>query len=232
MPVHLDRLEDNASVVLRSAALFRALAPRWIGELAAIAVARSYPRGTIVFRQGEACPGIFVVVAGSVRVFKSSAQGKDHVLHLAGPRTTFAEVAVLGGFPCPATAEAVEDTTCLLLPSRDVAALLAAHHELCLQLLSGMAAWVRHLASLLEDVVLRDAGGRLARYLLDRAGPSGAAGFTLPMLKKDLASHLNLTSETLSRTLRRFVDAGLLAVDGQRVQVLDGPGLRALADGA
>ena len=72
-------------------------------------------------------------------------------------------------------------------------------HQLCLGMMAGLAFWVRHLVGLMEDIVLRDAAGRLARYLLN--SPTAADGaIELPTLKRHVASHLNLTSETFSRT--------------------------------
>jgi len=100
-----------------------------------------------------------------------------------------------------------------------------------LQLMSSMAFWVRHLIGLMEDIVLRDAAGRLARHLLEACGVEGQT-FTLPGLKKDLASHLNLTSETVSRTLRRFADAGLIQqLEGGRLRILRRDDLKNVADG-
>jgi CRP/FNR family transcriptional regulator len=96
--------------------------------------------------------------------------------------------------------------------------------------MASMAIWVKHLLGLVEDVVLRDAAGRIARYLLD--APHGIDGSVqLPSLKKHLASHLNLTSETLSRTLRRLEDLGLITSDADRgIVIVDRPGLQAAAD--
>jgi CRP/FNR family transcriptional regulator len=120
----------------------------------------------------------------------------------------------------------------VLLPADRFHRLLRENHELCLQLLGGMAGWVRQLVGLLEDVVLRDATGRVARYLLEADHSGGTGAFRLPMLKKDLAGHLNLTSETLSRTLRRLADGGLIALgEGQQIRICDAAGLRAAAEG-
>jgi DNA-binding transcriptional ArsR family regulator len=94
-----------------------------------------------------------------------------------------------------------------------------------------MAFWVRHLVELMEDIVLRDAAGRLARHLLEACGSEGEM-FVLTSLKKDLASHLNLTSETFSRTLRRLANAGLIEqLDGGRLRILRRDDLKNLADG-
>ena len=104
---------------------------------------------------------MYVVGSGLVRVFKTAPNGKEHVLHLVGPGNTFAEVAAIGGFDCPANAEAIAPTTCVLLPRAPLKRLMEQDHPLCLQLMTGLTLWVRHLVSLMEDVVLRDAAGRM-----------------------------------------------------------------------
>lgn len=222
----------TAEQILRKCGLLSGLSDEWLKLLATEAVVRRFEKGRRIFRQGDECPGVYCVGQGLVRVFKVSPGGKDHVLHFAEPGKTFAEVAALGGFAMPAHAEALEDTVCALLPIHRFQALLKRHHELCLQLLSGMSIWVRHLIGLMEDLVLRDASGRVARHILEADTSGGQQPFALRMLKKDLASHLNLTSETLSRTLRRLAESGLVELgEGQQIRILDVAGLGDVAHG-
>jgi CRP-like cAMP-binding protein len=199
-------------------------------RLVRMAVERKFRKGEVIFREGDPAPGIFIVSEGLVRIYKLAATGKEHVLHLAGPGMTFAEVAVFGGFPCPATAEAVEDTACVLLPTEPLASALQENHRLCLQILSSMAIWVRSLVSLLEGIVLRDAAGRVAGYLLQVHSQQGT-NIALPGLKKHIASHLNLTSETLSRTLRQLRDDKLIAETQNGLVIEDVKGLQRIAQG-
>jgi CRP-like cAMP-binding protein len=221
----------DTEAILRAAFLFQEVRPAGLRRLAAMAGSRSYRKGAVIFRQGDPCTGIYVVARGLVRLFTLAPSGKEHVLHLAGPGQSFAEVAVIGGFECPATAEAVEATICALLPSDAFLRLLREDHDLCLQLLAGLTQRVRQMVGLLEDLVLRDATGRLARHLLEKS--RGLAGvIPLPSLKRHLASHLNLTSETLSRTLRKLADAGIIESRGARaLKVLDPRGLARAAEG-
>ena len=217
--------------IIETSPFFCELGPESLGRLAEIGKLVSYVKGAMVFRQDDPCPGLFVVGSGTVRIFKLAASGKEHVLHIVGPGATFAEVAVIGRFPCPAFAQAVEDTRVVLLPAERFVGTLETNHTLCLQLMGSMARWVRHFVGLMEDIVLRDAGARLARHLL-QASSGDQATFALPNLKKDLASHLNLTPETFSRTLRRLADAGLIQqVDKQRLRILHPDKLQDLADG-
>lgn len=219
---------DPAAIVL-GCRLFARLKPAARTRLASLAVLREAPRGRTLFRQGDDCPGVFVVGTGLVRVFKLAPSGKEHVLHLAGPGATFAEAAVIGGFACPAFAEAVEDSVVALLPTEAFMAFLASDHQACIDLLAGLAGWLHHVVDLLEDITLRDAAGRLARHLLQLAATDGTV--ELPSQRKHLASQLNLTPETLSRTLRRLHDDGCISSDRERLAVLDRERLSSVAEG-
>jgi CRP/FNR family transcriptional regulator, dissimilatory nitrate respiration regulator len=223
-------MANDPRTILSACGFFRAVHGASLDRLINMSLIKRYERGTVVFRQGDPCPGVFVVGTGLVRVYKMSPAGKEHVLHLVAPGGTFAEVAAIGGFDCPAFAEALEETTCVLLPAGPFARALREDHPLCLQLMGSMAMWVKHLVALLEDIALRDAAGRVARYLLGVAR-AGDGRVQLPSLKKHLASHLNLTSETLSRTLRRLNDEGLVATDGEDLVVRNRDGLARTAEG-
>jgi len=217
--------------ILHGCKLFSPVEPPGFARLVAIARLCRFRKGELIFREEDECPGVYVVGSGQVRVFKTAAGGKEHVLHIVGPGHTFAEVAAIGGFNVPASAEAVADTVCALLPLERFRKALAEDHALCLGMMTGMTLWVRHLVNLMEDVVLRDAAGRLARFLLS-SPPAQAGTIELPALKRHLASHLNLTSETFSRTLRRLVDAGLIAeADNTHVRLLDRDALSQVAEG-
>ncbi len=221
----------DVRTVLCSCGFFRAVKGRSLDRLLGMSQIRRYGAGEMIFRQAEPCPGVFIVGTGLVRVYMISPAGREHVLHLVSPGATFAEVAAIGGFECPAFAEALEETVCVLLPAERFSRALREDHELCLQLMASMAGWVKHLLGIVEDITLRDAIGRVARYLLTAAtGVNGKV--QLPSLKKHLASHLNLTSETLSRTLRRLMDMELIeANDAQGLFVKDREHLAMIAEG-
>jgi CRP-like cAMP-binding protein len=216
---------------IRRCQLFAEVDPQRCQKLAEISRRCQFARQQMIFHQGQECPGVFIVDSGSVRVFKTSPAGKEHVLHMVGPGQSFAEVAAIGGFPCPAHAEAVEPTRCVLIPVDRFRDQMRRDHQLCLEMMTGMSFWVRRLISLMEDLVLRDALGRTARFLLE--SETDADGLVkLPSLKRHVASHLNLTSETLSRTLSRLIEAGLVVEhEKNRVELRDPRQLRAVSEG-
>ena len=161
-------MSEKTREILRKCPLFSGLEDEMLGLLADEAVIKRYARGTRVFSEGEPCPGLYVVDTGQVRIFQLAPSGKLHALHFAEGGRTFAEVAAMGGFGCPAHAAAVEDTVCARILTERFRHLLRTSHALCLQLLTGMSVWVRQLVGLLGDVVLRDASGRVAQYLMQR----------------------------------------------------------------
>ncbi len=222
----------DARHVLESCSFFSGLDPQRLALLASGGRLLQHAKGETIFRQGEAVPGIYVLGSGLVRVYQLGASGREHVLHLVGPGATFAEVAVLGDFPAPATAQASRRSQSLLLPAAWLRAKLREDHELCLQLMSSMAFTVKRLVGQIEGIVLRDAAGRVAHYLLLQTVMADGS-LELPTRKKDVASHLHLTSETLSRTLRQLqTQAVIESRPRQRIAITDRKRLTAIAEGS
>lgn len=210
--------------------LFAGVDAARLDQLTRLAHGHTVGPRSMVFRQGDACPGIVIVVAGTVRVFKLAPNGKEHVLRLIPPPEAFAEVAVLGDFDCPACAETTETTSYIVVPAAPFRRMLDEDHGFCRQLLGGVARWVHRMVDLLEDVVLRDATSRIGKHLLAHSD-RGDGRVALEGSHKDVALHLNLTPETLSRGLRRLTDAGLLEQLDHGSRVVDRVGLEQVADG-
>lgn len=132
--------------VITSCRLFSGIGPEQVATLAGMSVQVDYSANEMVFSQGDACPGIFVVHDGLVRLFRSGVNGDQHVLHLCGPGQSFAQVAVFAGFELPASATAVQPTQCLMIPTDRLQRQLAQDHALCRQLpLGGSTAWLLDL---------------------------------------------------------------------------------------
>ncbi len=205
----MTKINDDESTrrVLGGCPLFSRLSPSSVESLVEAASWREFQADQTVFSQGDVCPGVFVVDKGVVRIFCDGTDGKRHILHLCGPGQSFAEVAVFADFALPASASSVQASRCVLVPAPAIQKLIATEHDFCRQMLAGMAFWTRHFTELLGDLVLLDSSERVMNYL--SALPTNDQGFTvLPAAKKEIASHLNLSSETFSRALRHLKERG------------------------
>jgi len=188
--------------------MFRSLDDGHLEEVAGVAELQSFPGGKLIYSQQSPSKGLYVVASGRVKVFQHSPEGKEYIIHIVTRGATFAEMATLGRFPCPASVVTMESSELVFLPAEKFLHVLEGNSALCIEMMKGMAAWQCQLISSLENVVLRDSLGRLAVYLLSLVNGSNDVPprVRLPIKKRDLAFHLALTPETLSRTFARLVE--------------------------
>jgi CRP-like cAMP-binding protein len=203
---------------LRGCQLFVGLPAADIEAIASFAVPKHLGKGEYLFREGDRSEGFYIVQKGAIKVHRVSAAGKEQVIHLFRPIESFAEASLANPSGYPADALATEATTVLLLPKNDFVEVLRRRPDLALRMLGSMSQHLRVLVGLLDDLTLKDMETRLANWLLKRcpqANNDHAVEIKLDRTKRVLAAEMGTTSETLSRTLAKFRDRGLLRVSGQ-----------------
>lgn len=200
-------------------------------RLAGQAEVRRTSRGTLVFLEGEEAAGIFLILAGRVRIVRSSEDGREQVLHEERAGSTLAEVPVFAGGGYVGSAVAVEDSVVLFVPRPALEAALARHPASATEVIRILAGRIRKLAEVVEDLSLRDVTSRTAGYLLREMQRESDAIVQLPPTREELAAHVGTVREQASRALSRMRAGGVIAIEGNRVNILDLDRLRGMARG-
>ncbi|MCL5961172.1 MAG: cyclic nucleotide-binding domain-containing protein, partial [Chloroflexi bacterium] len=112
--------DADAMEFLKRIAYFEALGDVDLYRVARKVLVRRFPKGAVIFLEHGACDGIYFVRSGQVKVFKTSAEGKEQVLRLMKEGDSFNDVPVFDGGPNPASAEAATDATTYMIPKRDL----------------------------------------------------------------------------------------------------------------
>lgn len=213
--------------LLRSIATFRDLDDAVLTELSQHSVTRRLEKGSVVFREGERPQALHYLVAGQVKRSVCNTDGDEKVIEVFLPKHFIGDAELFSERLCRSRAEATCDGVLLSIGKEALLALVGRSPEIGLKLLKALAD--RHYM-LEQDIVTRrfqSTADRVLDYLCDRVVESDGetAIVNLGTSKQVMASHLDMSPETLSRNLRRLMDAELINVCGRRVRIH----LRALA---
>ena len=209
--------------------LFADLSEGALARVADAALARTYEPGETIIFEGDPCQAAYFIAEGHVRVYRLSSAGREQVLARLGPGQAFNTVPPFQSDGANhATVEAFTAVTLYAISSDDLRRLVSEYPELALVLLRDFAERLDHLTNLVEDLSLRTVRGRLARFLLEHVDEEE---ITRRWTQDEIAAHLGTVRDMVGRTIRAFVDAGLVRMDRQRVVLLDREGLEAEAYG-
>lgn len=211
--------------------LFEGLPQPQIEELTDIVVDQTFKRGQNIFSDGEEATGFYVVASGRVKIYKSSPDGKEQILHIFGSGEAFGEVPVFAGGYFPANADTLEQTRLFFFPRAGFVELIKQEPTLAMNMLAALSRRLRMLAALVDNLSLKEVPGRFAAYILHLSeADNGASVVELDISKGQLASLLGTIPETLSRILAKMSMQGIIAVDGKKVSITDRVQLEELAE--
>jgi len=205
--------------------LFSSLTPAELEALSQRAVERRFSPAGMLFWEGEPCAGIFLIVEGSVKIFKTSPGGREMMLSLEAAPASVAELPLFDGGAYPASVRAVEPVVALFINKTDFQQVCRQYPDVALKILAVVGRRLRSLVGLVESMTFGSVTGRLARLLLDASRQAGADEFDLALTHQELASRLGTVREVVSRNLARFRADGLIRLQERRVTIVNRPGL-------
>lgn len=222
LPISVDELRTKVPVLER-------VPDATLRRIAAHAVERRYEKETTLFRAGDPADGLYVVLAGRVRVSRASAD-RIELLHTEDVGGVLGEIPVFGGGPFPATAIAQATTRCAHLPIAAVEKLLGDDPVFVRFALARLAERSRALLRRIDELTATTITARVAGYVLVRASQADGTPFTLGMPQEELAHELGTAREVIVRALRALVDAGAIVRSGRsRFAVANAAVLQAMA---
>ncbi|MDO8716836.1 MAG: Crp/Fnr family transcriptional regulator [Dehalococcoidales bacterium] len=182
-------------------------------------VERSFAKGQILFLDGEPCQGLYLVVTGQIRIFKTSQEGREIVMVIARPGDSFNDAPAFGGGPNIANASAIEPSTVYIIPRQALVSLLEACPA-AKAIINELAARLRHLTAMVEDLSFHSVTGRLAKLLLGMAVVEGKSASVPRLTQDEMAAMVGSVRDVIGRVLRALEKDGAIRIEGHRILVV------------
>lgn len=192
---------------IRGIAIFSQLTPEQLEKLKKISVIKKYHAHEILFYEGDAPTYLYVLLQGTLKVYKTNHKGQQIFLHQFFPGGLVAELANFENIPYPATAEFTSDSEVLRIEYQALEHDFFKNPEMSFEIIKSLIAKHKILIDVIQKEVILTAEAKVAKFLIENAELFSTLKNT------QIASILNLTPETLSRTLTKFKASGWIEVD-------------------
>jgi CRP-like cAMP-binding protein len=225
---------EEVEGLLRVTPVFRRLSPDDRRTVAQATSIRRFDKGEMIFEQDAPSDAFYTIASGRVKIFKMLPSGKDLILEVFGAGDPLGAVAAYDGRPFPASAQALEDTTCLFIPRADFFRLLEDHASLVRGLMLGMTVRLVELTNRLAELSGARIDSRLARLFLKLGREMGRperGGIFIPLAlsRQELADMTGTTIETGIRIMSRWGKQNVVRTEKDGFVVLDRAALEATA---
>lgn len=202
--------------------IFNHLDDAELREIVRTVVPRQVMRGETVYSAGETSDRLYIVHKGRVKIYRLADNGKEQLVRILGAGDFTGELAVFNETVHDSYAEALEKTELCTLGRKDLQSFLLKYPTISLRIMDEFARRLGHSEKQAASFATEPADTRIAMYLAELSDRLNSPTIRLPMTRKDLASHLGTTPETISRKFGEFEDAGWIRQNGQKeIEILD-----------
>lgn len=235
-PYGLEIIESCMNCPHREERLFCNLPPASVQKLSSITSPASYPKGAMLFVEGQSPRGVFILCSGGkVKLSTSSADGKTLILRISEIGEVLGLAAVVSGKAYQATAEVLEPTQANFISRNEFLQFLREHGEAAVRVAQQLAENYHHALSEMRTIGLsHSAGEKLARFLLDwiteHHTGNGEIKVKLTLTHEEIAQMIGASRETVTRLFTDFKKKQLLQMRGSTLVIRDRAGLEKILE--
>ncbi|MBN1643462.1 MAG: Crp/Fnr family transcriptional regulator [Dehalococcoidales bacterium] len=207
------------TAILKSTAYFSVLNDKELDIVGQVFSEKTFQRGEIILWEGETSDTFFLVAAGAVKVFKTSAQGKEQILSIARPGDVLNDIPIFDGKANPVGAQALGPVILYGIKRDKFQLILRQSPGLTLNAIKVLAERTRHLFTLVEDLSFRHVMGRVVKILLTHAGDGVAP--VQRLTQQEMAAMAGTAREVVARSLKALEEQGYIRLENHRIVISD-----------
>jgi CRP/FNR family transcriptional regulator len=180
---------------------------------------KTLQRGEVILREGEPSDILYFVVAGAVKIFKTSSQGKEQILSIARPGEALNDIPVFDGGANPTNAQTLGPVILYSINKDKLQSIMQQYPKVALNASRVLAQRMRQLVSLVEDLSFRHVLGRVTKILLSHAGDSD--GTKEHLTQQEMAAMAGTAREVVARSLKALEEQGHIRLERHRIVITD-----------
>jgi CRP/FNR family cyclic AMP-dependent transcriptional regulator len=234
-PYGLDIIEDCLSCKMRAEHIFCDLPANALHSFEAIKYATAYPKGAVLFVEGQAPRGIFVLCKGRVKLSICSTDGKTLILKIAEPGEVLGLSATVSGKTYELTAETIDPCQVNFVKRDDFLRFLKEHSDACFRVAEQLSDKYNTACREIRSLGLsHSAAEKLAKLLLEWSSRSGESNKQEPRLRlslthEEIAQMIGTSRETVTRLFAELKKRQIVHAHGATLVIRNKVALRALA---
>ncbi len=189
-------------------------------EVAGVTSERSFERSEMIYMAGDKGDKLFVIHSGKVKVSRISDTGKEQVIRVLGSGEFMGELSLFSDSDLKDNAEALSKVIMCVIRAEDLKGLMEKYPGISIKIVEELSKRLERVEGMIENISIHTVERRIADILMNFSNEKGE--IKLNMSRADLASHMGMSGETLSRKLRAFEEEGWIKLIGhRRIEILN-----------
>jgi len=209
---------------IKNVNLFSALEYNEIAEISRITTLKHYPKGYMVFQEGDEGDTLYIIINGRIKVSLYDDEGREYILDIIGKDGFFGELSIIDDLPRSANIITIEDSEFLVIKKIDLLKLFMENPAIAISVLKTLSKRLRAADERIRGFAFLSVEGRILRYLTEIGEKTGIKIKNYLIIENgptqiEIANSCGCSRETVSRMLKSLTQKGIISARKRRYTI-------------